>query len=98
MYCTHCILSNMLTKKATTSWSDEHSIIHDKAFDEAKTQEDVLKADGTFINDQITHFIEDPIGSISGTNALLGAIGIGTKNVIEKKTGVIYPQVDSEYC
>ncbi len=73
------------------STSDVHSITHDKAYEDAKSAMDVVAADETFINEQLDHVIEDPIGSVSNINAMIGSAGIAAKKFVEGHIGVQYP-------
>nr|QUS52535.1 VP2 [Mute swan feces associated ambidensovirus 3] len=58
---------------------------HDVRYEEAKTQEDIQKADEIGINE----FVDDAIEG--NVHSAVGAIGLGIKKKIEQYTGVIYP-------
>ncbi len=69
-----------------TSNSDRVSLDHDRAYSNAKTQEDVVRADDVFLHEQYNELAKGDT-----VNAALGIAGIGTKRVIESVVGVQYP-------
>jgi len=69
---------------------------HDEAYNSAKTVEDIQRADTNFINKSIDHTIEGIAGKgdIGDTiGGIIGSIGIGSKKIIEKATGNLYPSI-----
>ncbi len=65
---------------------DEISQQHDINYNQAKTQQDIQHADDTAIGEFVTDFVDS--GNI---HSAIGAIGLGTKRVIESAVGVKYP-------
>lgn len=87
---------NSLNRGQPTNQIDEDAKEHDEAYDKAKTSQEVSDADNTFVNKALDHIVnainlKETPGNTFG--AALGAIGIGTKQTIEKHSGVIYPSV-----
>ncbi len=87
---------NSLNRGQPTNQIDEDAKEHDEAYDKAKTTQEVSQADNTFVNKALDHIVnainfkETPDNAVGAT---IGAIGIGTKQAVEKHTGVIYPSV-----
>lgn len=70
---------------------DEDDIIaeeHDKAYQSAKTKQDVSVADDKAFNDFLTDWIEN-----GNWHSLIGAIGLKGKTYVEKLTGQLYPNI-----
>ncbi|AGO32183.1 structural protein [Junonia coenia densovirus] len=87
---------NSLNRGQPTNQIDEDAKEHDEAYDKAKTSQEVSQADNTFVNKALDHIVnainlKETPGNAFG--AAIGAIGIGTKQAIEKHSGVIYPSV-----
>lgn len=73
---------------------DAHAQEHDIAYSSSKTQEDIKEADIKLLKQASDHFVEGVSGrgSISDTiGSALAGIGIGSKYIVEKGTGVLYP-------
>lgn len=89
---------NSLNRGNPVNEIDEDAEEHDKAYDRAKTSEEVSAADKSFISKASDHIIKaiNQKESLSNTiGAAIGAVGIGIKSGIEKQTGVIYPSLVS---
>lgn len=85
---------NSLNRGNPVNDIDADAQIHDNQYNQAKTSEHVKAADREFTQKAIDHFIEGigGAGNIGNTfGGAIGGIGIGIKNLIEKKTGVLYP-------
>lgn len=70
---------------------DEDDLIaeeHDKAYDKAKTEEDIKAADEKGFQEFLTDWIEN-----KNWHSLLGAIGLKGKAYVEKVTGQLYPNI-----
>lgn len=87
---------NSLNRGQPNNQIDEDAQEHDQAYDKAKTSQEVSEADNKFVNkalDHIVNAINLKENSANTIGAGIGAIGIGTKQAIEKHSGVIYPSV-----
>lgn len=87
---------NSLNRGEPVNEIDEDAKEHDEAYDKAKTTQEVSQADNKFVNKALDHLVnainlKETPGNTFG--AAIGAIGIGTKQAIEKHSGVIYPSV-----
>ncbi len=78
-----------------TNTADEHSLKHDLRYE--AEPENVKEIDDDFINEQLDHAIEDPIGSVSQITGLIGSAGIAAKRKIESLTGTLYPTNNSKF-
>lgn len=86
---------NSLTRGEPYNQIDAHAKEHDIAYDSAKTQEDIRRADIKLLGEASNHIVEgiSGRGSISDTvGSALAGLGIGAKYLLEKQTGVLYPK------
>lgn len=89
---------NILNKGPPLNDIDADAQQHDIAYDKAQTSKEVSKADEIFVNQAKDHIVESinlndkPLNTIG---SIVGAVGIGTKQAVEKHTGIIYPSIVS---
>lgn len=91
---------NSLNRGPAYNLVDESAREHDIAYSQAKSKEDIYKADKSFIS-KSGNYIAEGIsgkGSVSDTiGAVLGGVGIGTKHLLEKSINkVLYPTISGK--
>lgn len=91
---------NSLNRGEPTNQIDADAQKHDNQYNQASTSQHIKTADTEFTHKAIDHVIEgiSGKGSISNTiGGIVGSIGIGAKNLLESKTGILYPNISGKY-
>lgn len=93
---------NSLNRGPAYNLVDESAREHDIAYSQAKSEEDIYKADKSFIS-KSGNYIAEGIsgkGSVSDTiGAVLGGVGIGSKHLLEKSINkVLYPTISGKHA
>lgn len=90
---------NSLNQGPAYNYIDDDAKIHDTEYSVAETAEQVQESDKNFISRAIDHIAEGLTGkgTIGDTvGGALGAVGIGSKHLLEKATGPIYPSISGK--
>lgn len=92
---------NSLNQGTAYNQIDEDAQIHDTEYSVAKTEAEVQASDRKFISGAVDHIAEGLTGKGTIGDSLggaLGAVGIGSKHLLEKATGQLYPSISGKQC
>lgn len=91
---------NSLNRGPAYNYIDDDARSHDIEYSKAYSQQDIYNSDKRFITKAFDHIAEgiSGKGKLSDTiGSIAGAVGIGSKHLIEKATGnIIYPSISGK--
>ncbi|BES97534.1 Hypothetical protein NTJ_10348 [Nesidiocoris tenuis] len=88
--CNYLGPGNPLENGKPTCYADSLARQHDHEYDRAVCREDVREADRKFIKGCASRVLVDPL-TPGAVPALVGAVGISAKYLVETGTGTLYP-------